>query len=446
MKPGRSGTILRGAWSKLFGPILFYDLVRTGRRRRYLVVRFVYGLFLTGTLFFVYACWFLGEYEPLKAMLTGSVPAAELASFASSFFYVFVVIQLLVAPQQIQSLRNELTRVEAGVVEARRLQDYPRGRFPPNTSAYDSIQVCQVLEWDALLRAQEMSIDGALEDCIAIVNACRAIGDEPTFSAQLARHSIQTIAIDTAERVLSQGQPSESVLATLQRRLAEESEHPLILCALRGERAAVDNALQRLQSGNTKAPRYILISRGSLLSLEEAGFILSGPLKKQRAEILRINTELVEVAKLPLAEQALASTPLLGQSSIGPFSFKSMLIPTFQLGWWRGMILANQARLRAAAVAVAAERFRRMHGRWPEGLTELGPTLLPRVPDDPYGGNPLIYRRLADGVVVYSVGSDGTDNGGKLHKGHRSSPSPSGTDVGVRLWDVDRRRQPAANP
>ncbi len=85
-----------GGWLRLFGPILFYDLVRTGRRRRYLVVRGVYALFLAATLFCVYACWFLGESEPLKAMFAASLPAAELAEFAAWFFYVFIVIQLLV--------------------------------------------------------------------------------------------------------------------------------------------------------------------------------------------------------------------------------------------------------------------------------------------------------------------------------------------------------------
>ena len=70
--------------------------MRTGRRRRYLVVRGVYALFLTLMLFCVYACWFFGSSEPLKEMLAGSLPAVELANFAASFFYVFVVIQFVV--------------------------------------------------------------------------------------------------------------------------------------------------------------------------------------------------------------------------------------------------------------------------------------------------------------------------------------------------------------
>jgi hypothetical protein len=61
------------------------------------------------------------------------------------------------------------------------------------------------------------------------------------------------------------------------------------------------------------------------------------------------------------------------------------------------------------------------------------------VPTDPFDGRPLRYRRLADGVVVYSVGDDRADDGGTLAD---DFPPPAGTDLGVRLWDVPHRRQP----
>jgi hypothetical protein len=50
----------------------------------------------------------------------------------------------------------------------------------------------------------------------------------------------------------------------------------------------------------------------------------------------------------------------------------------------------------------------------------------------------LRYRRLDDGVVVYSVGLDGKDKGDKLDKDLRKDAM----DLGFRLWDVPKRRQP----
>jgi hypothetical protein len=69
-------------------------------------------------------------------------------------------------------------------------------------------------------------------------------------------------------------------------------------------------------------------------------------------------------------------------------------------------------RLRAAAAGVAAVRFRKAKGRWPRSLEELVPKWLAEAPMDPFTGKPLPYRVDDEGVVVYSVGVDGKDDGG----------------------------------
>jgi hypothetical protein len=71
------------------------------------------------------------------------------------------------------------------------------------------------------------------------------------------------------------------------------------------------------------------------------------------------------------------------------------------------------AHLRGAATALAIEQFRSRNGRLPDKLDELTPGFLPEVPEDPYNGKKLCYRRLPKGYVVYSVGRDLTDDGGK---------------------------------
>ena len=71
------------------------------------------------------------------------------------------------------------------------------------------------------------------------------------------------------------------------------------------------------------------------------------------------------------------------------------------------------AKSRAGDAAIAVERFRRRHGKLPERLGQLVPEFLPKVPDDPYTGEPLRYLIEENGYVVYSVGPDGVDDGGK---------------------------------
>ena len=104
----------------------------------------------------------------------------------------------------------------------------------------------------------------------------------------------------------------------------------------------------------------------------------------------------------------------------------------------------SEALLRSAVAALSAERFRRGHGRWPATLNELVPELLAAVPCDPFDLQPLRLARHADGIVIYSVGPNGTDDGGDVGAGTPTWDTPR--DIGLRLWDVNKRRQLTLNP
>ncbi|MEP6592719.1 MAG: hypothetical protein ABJC51_03460, partial [Acidobacteriota bacterium] len=70
--------------------------------------------------------------------------------------------------------------------------------------------------------------------------------------------------------------------------------------------------------------------------------------------------------------------------------------------------------VRGALVTLAIERYRRGHdGVLPAQLSDLVPSRLSAVPVDPFSGSGLIYKRLPQGYVVYSVGPDRADNGGE---------------------------------
>jgi hypothetical protein len=98
----------------------------------------------------------------------------------------------------------------------------------------------------------------------------------------------------------------------------------------------------------------------------------------------------------------------------------------------------HHAVVRCTLVAVAAERHRLVQGDWPATLEALVPTFLSQLPSDPFDGRPLRYKRLSDGIMIYSVGVDATDDGGQLlWVPVQQQP----TDVGVRLWDVNHRRE-----
>jgi len=94
--------------------------------------------------------------------------------------------------------------------------------------------------------------------------------------------------------------------------------------------------------------------------------------------------------------------------------------------------LRTIAGLRAAQVALAVQRYRLAVGRLPDTLADLVPTYLKAVPQDPFDGDELRYKKLGAGFVVYSVNSDLSDDGGKEQlpqSARRGKPGPFHWDV-----------------
>lgn len=90
--------------------------------------------------------------------------------------------------------------------------------------------------------------------------------------------------------------------------------------------------------------------------------------------------------------------------------------------------MAIEVLRRIVATAIALKRFQLKHGNLPEKLSELTPDFLTSVPLDPVDGKPLRYRRNADGTyLLYSVGENGTDNGG-------NPTVPAGISSSVMYW------------
>lgn len=87
LTPRRAANVFR---LRLVGPVLFYDLVRLGRRSRYFLIRAVYLLVLLAFLYFTQQ----RAYYQLATMGPQSVTRI-LAEFGEFFFFCYTVIQFL---------------------------------------------------------------------------------------------------------------------------------------------------------------------------------------------------------------------------------------------------------------------------------------------------------------------------------------------------------------
>jgi hypothetical protein len=91
----------------------------------------------------------------------------------------------------------------------------------------------------------------------------------------------------------------------------------------------------------------------------------------------------------------------------------------------------RQARARVTRAGLAVERYRLAEGHLPKSLDNLIPAFMQVMPDDPFNGENLRYRRLKTGFVVYSVNEDLSDNSGA--KLNTKKLGPNGK---LLPWDI----------
>ena len=123
---------------------------------------------------------------------------------------------------------------------------------------------------------------------------------------------------------------------------------------------------------------------------------------------------------------------------------KFPLSPWSLWSWWqargsrRGVEEKHEfaaAGLRLLIVEIALRCYESEEGHSPARLEGLVPKYLQRIPSDPFGGSPLIYRQQGTNHLLYSVGPDRVDDGGtpmvRAAAGNAaaSAPAPPRGDV-----------------
>jgi hypothetical protein len=120
------------------------------------------------------------------------------------------------------------------------------------------------------------------------------------------------------------------------------------------------------------------------------------------------------------------------------------VLVALELPWLDGLLNMEDRRdaetaLRDVALDLAA--YRADHGKYPERLADLKPNYRTET-KDPFSSGDLIYRPAADGFLLYSVGPNGKDDGGRNRNDYSGDESPPGASE----WDDLAIRMPVSPP
>jgi hypothetical protein len=347
---------------------------------------------------------------------------------------------------EVLELRLALRQASGALTVARLLDGIRPGRYPnrpdggpPGVGTFRKVgAVADLLFLDAVEAAHRQDGPAALAAVGAMLAVAASIGDEPNLQAQLTCLSVREGAGRVFERILAQCPVlAKKNLRVVQRLFEAGAARPVLTPALRGERANGFEAFDYMLAG-TEPPEFqpnLEENRPGEspgwfdgLTRSVALWFEGGWIEENRARHLELMTEAVGIASLPEGEQYAkfhAWTDKVDELATGnPLRYGivvSQLMPVreFIANYFRSL-----AELRCAAAAAAAERYRSATGQWPESIEALAPKYLAAVPLDPYDGQPLRLRRDDEGLVIRSVGTEGTDG------------------VAVRLRDPARRPAP----
>ncbi len=103
---------------------------------------------------------------------------------------------------------------------------------------------------------------------------------------------------------------------------------------------------------------------------------------------------------------------------------------------WKFTVCDTENALLLTSYALQA--YHAEHGHYPDKLSELAPDYLPAIPDDPFAANkPVCYKRTGAKFLLYSIGPDGSDDGGKAScDGQANSKPPNEVLWPTSLGDI----------
>ena len=110
----------------------------------------------------------------------------------------------------------------------------------------------------------------------------------------------------------------------------------------------------------------------------------------------------------------------------------------------------TQTLVDEARVAIALERYRRKYGQYPPALSYLVPEFLDAVPQDWIDGKPLRYKLEGGRFVLYSIGWNAKDDGGRpawrIEMRLSSAVARPELDQGDWVWTYCSEKKGKRNP
>jgi hypothetical protein len=247
-------------------------------------------------------------------------------------------------------------------------------------------QPIRVLNYRVVMLLTEGKREEALDTCLAMLRLCRLYDQQPLLVGCLVSLACRSVSIEAANHVLRSGELPEEAHDKLDAELAKHDLGQAYADTLRTERAYGIDCFKDFDT--------------------QIQFLMMPANEKDFHDYLGLLSGLISQADKPY-EEVLAW--LQGQNVAG---LTKLIIPAAQAAF--SAKTRTTAQLRAAQVLNALARRGLMDGDNTPPLDALG--LPAAVIVDPYSGKSLLVTGEANEWIVYAVGENLKDDGGKIYE------------------------------
>jgi hypothetical protein len=329
--------------------------------------------------------------------------------------------------------------------ELRRASERPYARF---NIAYDiDDKVSMLLPHLYMMRnttrllaartAAELALgqtDQALADTKLGLYLAETIKAEPTIVSQLVRHACLRVTISVVNTGLREHQWNDPELQQIEAALekidliagmklgldAESKMHGVLLEDLKhtANRLKVINHWGALINPNSSESRNPVLEFLFWVAVPR-GWIDFEQLNSRRDYLDKVNTAFdtqTQSLDPKVAKEVDKDGERLATNGLMEIILKHKVIlkaamPIF--GKLATKTTLAQAEVKMTQIACALERYRLAHKQYPDELGALAQQFTSALPNDPINGGHFVYHRTGDAFLLYSIGWNMTDDGGK---------------------------------
>ncbi|HEX5219429.1 MAG TPA: hypothetical protein VFZ59_07660 [Verrucomicrobiae bacterium] len=327
------------------------------------------------------------------------------------------------------------------------------GALIPHLAKFKSIATYLRLRSTALLA--DGQTDAAFDDLMLAFRLDKALQDEPILISHLVRIAVLQVNLSTLWEGLASHRWTDAQLAAFEAELAGIDVLAEYQNGMNGERYfsmwCVDFLYRTgdLNSiGGSAEPGNYSLGDQLIAANNKATFHLipRGWFDQNKVSLGKMHVDyirpMVDVEKqlVPPANLRRTSAAMSSYRPTPYNLFAGLLLPALEGASKKSAVA--QTYVNFARIACALERYRLANGNYPEALDVLAPKFISKLPHDVINGQPLKYRRNADGsFVLYSVGWNETDDGGQVVRLTNKNGKEGGVDQdkGDWVWQLPKR-------